>query len=67
VWCEINVKLIIGIMFYAETVVPDVILLLTELVAHLAEEQRSYAWFQQDLATVHTTDDSLTALDGMLL
>jgi hypothetical protein len=41
------------------------IIILTALFAQLAVEEQPCAWFQQDLAAAHTTDDILTALEGV--
>jgi hypothetical protein len=37
----------------------------TEFFARLTEEERSYTWFQQDSATVHTAHNSLASLEGV--
>jgi hypothetical protein len=65
--CAMNAKLIIGLIFYTDTINSDryVRLILAELFAQFTEEELLYVWFQQDSATVHTADDSLTALEGV--
>jgi hypothetical protein len=37
-----------------------VLLKLIEFFIQLTENEWSYTWFQQNLVTAHTTDDSLT-------
>jgi hypothetical protein len=63
-----NAKRIIGPIFYAETINSDryVGLILTEFFAQLTQEERSHVWFQQNSATAHTADGSMTALEVVL-
>jgi hypothetical protein len=61
-----NDNWIIGPLFYVETNSDTYVrLILTQFFAELTEEEQSYMRFQQDSATVHTTDNSLTALEGV--
>jgi hypothetical protein len=40
---------------------------LTEFFAQLTDKECLYAWFQQDSASVHTTDNFHEALEGMFV
>ena len=61
VWCAMTAKRTIGPIFFDSTVNTDIYLtFLDELDRQLTEEERNYCFFQQDGATCHTSERSLT-------
>lgn len=63
VWCAMSGRRIIGPIFFEETVNTDVYLrIYEEFVTQLNPEEVSYAYFQQDGATCHTSDRSLARI-----
>ncbi|KAJ4451519.1 hypothetical protein ANN_02983 [Periplaneta americana] len=61
VWYAVTAKRIIGPIFFDTTVNTDVYLtFLDDFYPQLTEEERNYCFFQQDGATSHTSESSLT-------
>jgi hypothetical protein len=62
-----NAKQITGLTFYAESINCHRYagLILTEFFTQITDEEQLHAWFQQESATDHTTDGSLTVLEGV--
>jgi hypothetical protein len=68
-WCAMTAERSTSFIFYAETFYFDkyeyMRHTLTELSVQLREDKWYCAWFQQDLATFHTADESLAALKSV--
>ena len=63
VWCALSRQIIIGPIFFSETVNSErYINIIHEFIGHLTEDESNQGWFQQDDATSHTSRYSMNEL-----
>jgi carbonic anhydrase/acetyltransferase-like protein (isoleucine patch superfamily) len=65
VWCLVNAKLTVGPIFYVEIIYWYVCETNNRIPRTVHRVVTTYVWFQQDLATAHTTGDSLATMEGV--